>query len=108
MNRSILFPFGLIVLVGVGILAAFWYSEQHLPDNAGIALDNYLRYSYPAKVAIVQQAHVTMPAKFDSALSGASFGASMFFRTTFDYRTRTVAIFPVCQRLRWSTRQPSL
>ena len=90
MNRTPAIVLALLLLAMGIIVVLLFVHSQNLPDGAQAAVNAYIQYRQPSisleTLAIGQTAYAGNPSQFDAQMSGASFGESRFYRTTYTYQ----------------------
>jgi hypothetical protein len=73
------------------LLAIILLRAQTFPDDARVALNQYIEYRYPLSHPPTIQRVVpsSLPWNFTAAMSHATFGDSVFFQTTHGYQAQT-------------------
>jgi hypothetical protein len=96
MNRTLTVVLTVFVAALTIVVAALVVREQNLPPAAQAALDKYIEYRYlPSQAPTIRQvARASLPWNFSSAMSGATFGDSVHYRTTLSFRAQPVINLP--------------
>jgi hypothetical protein len=84
-----------VLMIAAGIVVALLLMRfQNLPDGAQAALSGYLQYRQPLlspqTLSIAQAAYSGNPSRFHADMSGASFGDSRFYQTSYSYHAESV------------------
>lgn len=90
MNRASIVVFALCLLAAAITIGVILVRAQDLPSEARDALNQYVQYRYSlSQPATIQRvARSSLPGNFAAAMSLATFGDSVFFRTTQGYQAQ--------------------
>lgn len=91
MNRTIIGVFILCLLAAAIPIAVILLRAQNFPADAQAAFDQYIEYRYPLShpPTIQRIVRSSLPWNFTAALSSATFGDSVYYRTTHSYQAQT-------------------
>ena len=92
MNRATIIVFALCLLAAIVTIGVLLVRAQDLPSEAQDALNQYIqhRYSLSQPATVQRLVRSSLPGNFSAAMSRATFGDSVFFGTTYNYKVQPV------------------